>query len=531
MEKLADKLKPQNTCKYLDYMLGKEGGMTLAVRYYLGVDQGTTGTTALLLDENLAVRGRGYRELRQYYPRPGWVEHDPVEIWKSVLDAARQAMEQAGARADEISCVGLDHQGETCLIWDKKTGKPVYPAIVWQDRRTAEDADRLAQEHGAMIRERTGLMADAYFSATKLGWLLENVPDLRRKSVDSEVLAGTLDSWLLWNMTGGRAHCTDPSTASRTMLFHLEQGCWDGEMLGLMNIPLNILPEIRESAGYFGTTDPETFLGISAPITAMLVDQQAALFGQRCYYPGQAKATYGTGCFLLMNTGDTPVRIPTQLLTTVAWRLGGKTTYALDGGVYIAGAAIQWLRDGLELIRSPGETELLAEQAETNGGMYFVPAFAGLAAPHWDQYARGTIVGLTAGVTKAQFVRATLESVAYQVKDNLDAMEAASGIAIPSIRADGGMAKNRFLMQFQADILGVPVEVPQVVDTTALGAALCAALGHGVFSNLSELCGRPMEQRCYEPTMSEDQRQYWMHQWHRAVERSLHWEEHGKGFK
>ena len=503
----------------------------MAKRYYLGIDQGTTGTTALLLDEGLSVRGRGYQELRQYYPRPGWVEHDPVEIWQSVLTAVKQAMAQAGAAAEEISCVGLDHQGETCLIWDRRSGKPVYPAIVWQDRRTSDQAARLAQLHGEQIRSRTGLVADAYFSATKLQWLLHHIPGLREQALAGEVLAGTLDSWLVWNMTAGHSHCTDPSTASRTMLFHLDQGRWDPEMLELFEIPPGILPEIQDSAGFFGKTDPGAFLNISAPVTAMLVDQQAALFGQRCFYPGQAKATYGTGCFLLMNTGDAPVRIPTQLLTTVAWRLGGKTTYALDGGIYIAGAAIQWLRDGLELIQSPGETELLAEQAENNGGMYFVPAFAGLAAPHWDQYARGTIVGLTAGVTKAQFVRATLESVAYQVKDNLDAMEAASGIAIPSIRADGGMARNRFLMQFQADILGVPVEVPQVVDTTALGAALCAAFGGGVFSTLGELCGRPMAQRCYEPTMSEDQRQHWMRQWHRAVERSLNWEEHGKEFE
>lgn len=503
----------------------------MAKQYYLGIDQGTTGTTALLLDEEFAVCGRGYQELRQYYPRPGWVEHDPIEIWESVLTAVKQAMTQAGIQAKEIHCVGLDHQGETCLIWDPRSGKPVYPAIVWQDRRTSDQASLLTQLHGEQIRARTGLVADAYFSATKLQWLLNHIPGLREQAIRGEVLAGTLDSWLLWNMTAGRSHCTDPSTASRTMLFHLEQEQWDPEMLDLLDIPSHILPEIRDSAGYFGKTDPDVFLNISAPVTAMLVDQQAALFGQRCFYPGQAKATYGTGCFLLMNTGDTPVRIPTQLLTTVAWRLGGKTTYALDGGIYIAGAAIQWLRDGLELIHNPGETELLAEQAETNGGMYFVPAFAGLAAPHWDQYARGTIVGLTAGITKAQFVRATLESVAYQVKDNLDAMEAAAGISIPSIRADGGMAKNRFLMQFQADILGVPVEVPQVVDTTALGSALCAAFGQGIFSNLSELCGRPMQQRCYEPTMSADQRQHWMHQWHRAVERSLNWEEHGKGLE
>lgn len=499
----------------------------LSMHYYLGIDQGTTGTAVLLLDEQFRLKGRGYREHRQYYPKPGWVEHDPLEIWQSVLFAARQALDAAGARPEEIRCIGLDNQGETCLIWDRATGQPVAPAIVWQDRRTAEDADLLSRTSGEWIRARTGLVVDAYFSATKLRWLLDNIPGLRARARQGEVLAGTLDSWLLWKLTGGAVHATDPSTASRTMLFHLEAGTWDQELLDMLDIPRAILPEIRDSAGLFGVTDPDSFLGASVPITASLTDQQAALFGQSCFSPGDVKATYGTGCFMLMNTGKKAVCSRSGLLTTVAWGLSKELTFALDGGIYIAGAVVQWLRDGLKLIRSAQETIALSLSAPDNGGMYFVPAFAGLAAPHWDQYARGTIVGLTAGITREQFVRAALESVAYQVYDNLEAMQSVSGIQIPSIRADGGMVENPFLMQFQADILGIPVEVSEIADTTAWGTARCAALGLGDFSSLSELTGQSLQKKCYIPNMSSDQRQHLMHQWHRAVQRSLAWEEHG----
>lgn len=503
------------------------GGSFLSKRYYLGIDQGTTGTTVLLLDEQFHLKGRGYREHRQYYPKPGWVEHDPLEIWQSLLSAVRQALDAAGARPEEIRCIGLDNQGETCLIWDRTTGEPVAPAIVWQDRRTAQDADQLAHSSGEWIRVRTGLVVDAYFSATKLRWLLENIPGLRERARRGEVLAGTLDSWLLWKLTGGAVHATDPSTASRTMLFRLKTGTWDPELLEMLAIPRNILPEIRDSAGPFGVTDPGAFFGVSVPITAALTDQQAALFGQGCFSPGDVKATYGTGCFMLMNTGNKAVYSESGLLTTVAWGIGKELTFALDGGIYIAGAAVQWLRDGLKLISSSKETTALALSAPDNGGMYFVPAFAGLAAPHWDQYARGTIVGLTAAVTREQFVRATLESVAYQVCDNLEVMQLVSGIHIPAIRADGGMVENQFLMQFQADILGIPVEVPEIADTTALGVARCAALGLGDFSSLDELTGQSLQKKCYIPNMTSDQRQHLMHQWHRAVKRSLAWEEHG----
>lgn len=497
----------------------------MAKRYYLGIDQGTTGTTVLLLDEYFCLKGRGYREHRQYYPKPGRVEHNPTEIWQALLFAVRQALDSAGARPEEICCIGLDNQGETCLIWDRATGEPVAPAIVWQDRRTAQDADRLSCAFGELIRARTGLVVDAYFSATKLRWLLDNIPGLQQRAQRGEVLGGTLDSWLLWKLTGRAVHATDPSTASRTMLYSLETGDWDSEILEMMGIPRKLLPEIRDSAGFFGITCPEEFFGVSIPITAALTDQQAALFGQDCFSPGDIKTTYGTGCFMLMNTGSRAVRSESGLLTTVAWKIGKELTYALDGGIYIAGAAVQWLRDGLKLIESAGETTTLALNAPDNGGMYFVPAFAGLAAPHWDQYARGTIVGLTAGVTREQFVRATLESVAYQVSDILEVMQKDAGRKISAIRADGGMVGNQFLMQFQADILGIPVEVSEIADITAFGVARCAALGLGSFSTPDELLGQSLPKKHYIPNMTSDQRQYLMHQWHRAVERSLAWEE------
>ena len=495
-------------------------------RYYLGIDQGTTGTTVLLTDERFRVVGRGYREHRQYYPQPGWVEHDPEEIWQAVLSATAQALQAADVQPEALRCIGLDNQGETCLIWDRRTGQPAAPAIVWQDRRTAQKAEQLRQTHGDWIRRRTGLMADAYFSATKLRWLLEHVPGLRESADRGELQAGTLDSWLLWKLTGGAIHATDPSTASRTMLFSLKDGTWDRELLSLLDIPMSILPEIRDSADDLGFTDPAAFFGVRVPITAAMTDQQAALLGQGCLTPGSVKTTYGTGCFLLMNTGDTAVETDSGLLSTVAWGIDNQLTYALDGGIYIAGAAIQWLRDGLQLIGSARETEALALEAGDNGGMFFVPAFAGLAAPYWDQYARGTIVGLTGGVTRAQFVRATLESVAYQVYDNLTLMQQVSGIQIPSVRVDGGMTANRFLMQFQADILGIPVEVPEMTDATALGVIQCAALGLGDLRSLSELKNLDMKKTCFEPSMSDDQRQALRSQWHRAVERSRGWIEH-----
>ena len=494
-------------------------------QYFLGLDQGTTGTTALILNEDWSVVARGYKEHEQIYPKPGWVEHDPMEIWNAILDTVEMAAKEAGIEVKDLCCIGMDNQGETCMVWDKTSGQPIYNAIVWQDRRTARDADALAAKAGDMIREKTGLVIDAYFSATKFKWILDNVPGAMKKAQAGELIAGTLDSWMIWKLTHGHTHATDYSTASRTMLLNIKTGQWDDEILDLIGIPKKILPEIRDSATIFGNTDPLDFFGADIPISGSLVDQQAALFGQACYSPGTVKTTYGTGCFMLMNTGDSPVYSRNGLLTTVGWGLNNKMTFALDGGIYIAGAAVQWLRDKLNLLENSSQSEEIAKSVDDTGGMFFVPAFAGLAAPHWDQYARGTMVGITGGTTREQIVRATLESVAYQVKDNLDVMIKDSGIDIKFMRVDGGMVANKFLMQFQADILGIPVDVPQVTETTALGAAYMAALGTGVYKSLDELTSKWKLYCRYEPNMSEDQRQSLLHDWHRAVERSKAWEE------
>lgn len=497
----------------------------MAKRFYLGLDQGTTGTTTLILDENWNQVSRGYKEHTQIYPNPGWVEHDPIEIWNAMLASIDMAIQAGGISPTDIACIGLDNQGETCMVWDKNSGRPVYNAIVWQDRRTSRDADRLAEQAGTMIRERTGLMLDAYFSATKIKWILDNVDGAMEKAKAGDLIAGTLDSWMIWKLTHGRVHVTDYSTASRTMLLNIHTGKWDEEILEIIGIPKTMLPEICDSATIYGYTDPLDFFGIKIPISGSVVDQQAALFGQACYTPGSVKTTYGTGCFMLMNTGSKPVYSDNGLLTTVAWGLDKKMTFALDGGIYIAGAAVQWLRDKLRVIETSAETQAMAFEAGTNGGAYFVPAFAGLAAPHWDQYARGTIVGLTGGVTREQLVRATLESVAYQVKDNLDVMNIDAKIPIQIMRVDGGMVANQFLMQFQADILGIPVDIPVISETTALGAAYLAAYGIGEYKNLDELAGKWKLGQRFEPKMGNDERESLLYHWHKAVERSKQWEE------
>ena len=492
-------------------------------KYYLGVDQGTTGVTAILFDTSWHQVSRGYCEIRQIYPRAGWVEHDPLDIWNSVCSAVTQALSNAAASPADILCVGVDHEGESIMLWDKETGLPVYNAIVWQDRRTSAKADALNETHEAFIREHTGLKVDSYFSALKLQWLLENVPEARTLQAQNRLLCGTMDTWLVWKMTGGAVHATDTSTGSRTMLMNLEKGCWDAEVLSLLEIPASILPEIFPSAGDFGRCVPELFCGISAPITGVLVDQQAALFGQTCFTPGTVKTTYGTGCFMQMNTGNQIVKSASGLLPLVCWNLGGKTTYGLDGGVYISGAAVQWLRDGLKIISSAAETEAMAYAAGTNNGVYFVPAFAGLSAPYWDAYARGTLIGITGGTTREQIVRATLEATAYQVSDLLHAMEQDSSTSISAMRCDGGAVTNSFLMQFQADILNIPLLIPEITETTALGAAFMAAIGSGFVSNPNELQNYWRLARTYEPGMSEDERLYLLSQWHRAVERARDW--------
>ena len=494
-------------------------------KYFMGLDQGTTGTTVLILDGDWNCVARGYKEHTQYYPRPGWVEHDPIEIWNNVLETAGQAVERAGAADwEEIACMGLDNQGETVVLWDNVTGVPVYNAIVWQDKRTAREADRIAAQYGDMIRKKTGLIVDAYFSATKIKWIIDHIPGVREKIARNRIHAGTLDSWLIWKLTHGQVFVTDQSTASRTMLFNIHTGDWDDEILELMGIPRTILPAIHDSAEVYGTTDPLDFFGARIPISGSVADQQAALFGQACFEPGTVKTTYGTGCFMLMNTGSRPVYSPNGLLTTVGWGLDrGSMTFALDGGIYIAGAAVQWLRDKLRIIASASETEEIARSVEDSGGVFFVPAFSGLAAPHWDQYARGTIVGITGGTTREHLVRATLESMAYQVKDNLDVMAGDSGIQIEAMRVDGGVSANGFLMQFQADILGLPVDVPEIMETTALGAAYLAAYGIGEFTSLEDIKGLWKRKKRYEPRMDQETRTRLLEKWHKAVERSRAW--------
>jgi len=494
----------------------------MAPKYYLGVDQGTTGTTVLLLDENWNIKSKGYNEHKQHYPKPGWVEHEPMEIWEKTVATIKQAIDSGGVLPTDIRCIGIDNQGETVMVWNKQTGKPVHNAIVWQDRRTSKMADKLKAEWGNEIKIKTGLVVDAYFSALKIKWILDSDEGLRKAAEKGDLLAGTLDTWLIWKMTGGRVHMTDYSTASRTMLLNIHTRKWDAEIIKKIGIPEILLPDIKDSCGVYGHTSRELF-GAEIPISGSAVDQQAALFGQACHHAGMVKTTYGTGCFMLMNTGTTIVSSKNGLLTTVAWGLNNELCFALDGGVYIAGAAVQWLRDGIKIIEKAADTEELSNSVPDTGGVIFVPAFVGLAAPHWDQYARGTMLGITAGTTRAHIVRATLESIAFQVGDNLDVMRKDSGIKIDVMRADGGAVVNNFLMQFQSDILGIPVDVPVINETTALGAAYLAALGIGDFNNLGEISKKWKLLKRYDPKMSVDHREYLRARWSKAVERAKNW--------
>jgi len=497
----------------------------MAKKYYLGLDNGTTGTTALLLDENWQQVGRGYKELTQFYPNDGWVEQDAEEIWQSILYAVSVACETAGILPEQISCLGLDNVGETVVLWDRNTGKPVYNAIVWQDRRTARYCDSLKEKYDEYVKERAGVMIDSYFSATKIKWIMDNVPGVKEKVEAGRILASTLDGWIFWKMTHGGLFITDASTASRTLLMNIHKGEWDPDLLDLFGVKRTMLPDIRDSSGLYGYTDPLEFLGARIPIAGAIVDQQSSLFGHACFEPGMTKCTYGTGCFMLMNVGNTPVFSPHGILPTVAWRLNGQMGYALDGGVYVTGAATQWLRDKLGIISTAAQTEQMALEAGGNGGVYFVPAFSGLAAPHWDSYARGTIIGLTGGTTKEHIVRATLEATAYQVKDILDVMNEDASLPVKRLRVDGGSVVNKFLMQFQSDILDIPIDIPEIAETTALGAAYLAALGVGDFTSLDDISGKWKLARSYEPNMSEDQRQSLLHLWHKAVERAKSWAE------
>ncbi|PYS79294.1 MAG: glycerol kinase [Acidobacteria bacterium] len=494
--------------------------------FVLSIDQGTTGTTALVFDRDCRVRGRGYSEFTQHYPRPGWVEHDAEEIWRVSLRAAREALAGAGVGARELRAVGVTNQRETVLAWERAGGAAVGRAIVWQDRRTAAACDEL-KSRGLedVIREKTGLVLDPYFSGTKIKWLLDNTPSLRERAARGEVVFGTIDSWLVWKLTGGRAHATDCSNASRTLLFNVNTLEWDDELLSLFGVPREALPEVKASSGFYGETDPSVFFGASVPVAGVAGDQQAALFGQACYTEGMVKNTYGTGSFLLMNTGRKPVPSRKGLLTTVAWQIEGEAAeYALEGSIFITGAAVQWLRDGLQIISRADETEALARTLDSNEGVYFVPALAGLGAPHWDAYARGAIVGLTRGTTRAHLARAALESMCYQTRDVVGAMERDSGIELKEVRVDGGAVANSFLMQFQADILGVPVEVPEVTETTAAGAAYLAGLAVGFWRDREEVAARWKVARRYEPRMKEDERERLHRRWLRAVARARDWE-------
>jgi len=499
--------------------------VSAARRYVLALDQGTTGSTALVVDAEGAVRARGYAELPQHFPRPGWVEHEPEDIWATAETAAAAALRAAGITGADIAAIGITNQRETTLVWERASGRPIHRAIVWQCRRTAEACDRLkADGLEPLFRRKTGLVLDAYFSGTKIAWLLDHVPGARARAERGELAFGTVDTWLLWRLTRGAVHATDPSNASRTLCFDIEKLAWDGELAAALGVPMALLPDLRPSAGIFGETAPGGVLPAGIPIAGIAGDQQAALFGQNCLEPGTAKNTYGTGCFLLLNTGERLVASTHGLVTTVAWSLGGRVSYALEGSVFIAGAAVQWLRDGLGIIARADETQALAESVSDTGGVYLVPAFVGLGAPYWDPYARGTVVGLTRGTSRAHLARAALEAIAYQSRDVLDAMAADAGAPARALRVDGGAAANDFLCQFQADMLGVEVHRPAVTETTGLGAAYLAGVGVGLWKP-ADLAARWRLDRRFTPTMSADARDRAYAGWRRAVERARAWVE------
>ena len=484
----------------------------------LSIDQGTTSSRAILFNRDGEILASAQEEFAQHFPADGWVEHDPEDLWRTVENSCRAVLEKASLGADQVAAIGITNQRETTLVWDRATGKPVYPAIVWQDRRTHEVCRRLNdQGHGELIRERTGLLIDPYFSATKLKWLLDEVPGVRERAEAGELAFGTIDCWLLWKLTDGRVHATDATNASRTLLFNIHGQHWDEDLLRLFDIPASLLPEVRDSAGEFGRTDPRV-LGAAVPVTGIAGDQQAALVGQACFQPGMVKSTYGTGCFMVMNTGAA-VHSDNRLLTTVAYRLNGETTYALEGSIFVAGAAIQWLRDGLNLITHASETEALARRVGSAGGVYLVPAFTGLGAPWWDPHARGALLGLTRDTGIAEVVTAGLEAVCYQSRDLLEAMAADCAQRPTTLRVDGGMVVNNWLGQTLADVLGVRVDRPRVTETTALGAAYLAGLGCGLFRDLDEIAEHWQPDRAFEPALEEGERERRYRGWREAVQR------------
>ncbi len=492
-------------------------------KYILAIDQGTTSSRAIIFDHDGNVVSVAQQEFMQYYPKPGWVEHDPNEIWATTMGVIADAMARGNINRSQISAIGITNQRETTVIWDAETGKPVHNAIVWQDRRTSKICDNL-KEKGLeeTIKHKTGLMVDAYFSGTKIKWILDNVEGAREKAESGKLRFGTIDTWLIWKLTNGKVHVTDYTNASRTMIYNIFDLKWDEDLLKELNIPFSLLPEVKPSSQIYGNTDVDVF-GAEVPIAGIAGDQQAATFGQVCYERGMVKNTYGTGCFMLMNTGEDPIESKHGLLTTIAYGINGKVNYALEGSIFVTGAAVQWLRDELKIVDSAADTEYYATKVKDNGGVYFVPAFAGLGAPYWDMYARGTIVGLTRGSSKAHIIRATLESIAYQTRDVLEAMEADSGIKLKTLRVDGGAALNNFLLQFQADILGVEVERPVVNETTALGAAYLAGLAVGYWNGQEELLRKWKRDALFTPQMAEDEKERLYSEWKRAVERAKNW--------
>ena len=493
--------------------------------YILALDQGTTSSRAIIFDQKGQIVSIAQKEFKQHFPKQGWVEHDPDEIWSSQSAVMIEALVNKSIRADQIAAIGITNQRETTVVWDRKSGKPLYHAIVWQDRRTAAYCNELKEKgHAEQIAAKTGLIIDAYFSATKIRWILENVEGARQKAEAGELAFGTVDSWLIWKLTAGKSHLTDITNASRTMIFNIHTQEWDKELLELFGIPASMLPEVKSCSEVFTETAGDV-LNTKIPIAGVAGDQQAALFGQLCTQPGMAKTTYGTGCFLVMNTGKEAVRSQNQLLTTVAWKIGNEINYALEGSVFIGGAAIQWLRDGIELFSHAKETEKLATSLDDNDGVYFVPALAGLGAPHWDQDARGAFFGITRGTTIAHMTRAALEAIAYQVFDVLKAMEKDSGKPTQELRVDGGATANNFLMQFQADLLGCEIKRPKIIETTAIGAAFLAGLAVGFWKNQEELQELWEADQSFEPNMEAEKRDQLIHFWHKAVERSKNWVE------
>ncbi|WP_195938268.1 glycerol kinase GlpK [Romboutsia sp. 1001713B170131_170501_G6] len=501
-------------------------------KYIMALDQGTTSSRAILFDKSGNIIATSQKEFTQFYPKAGWVEHNPMEIWGSQSGVMREVLETNSIRPDEVCAIGITNQRETTIVWDKNTGKPIYNAIVWQCRRTSGICDELeAKGYKDTIKEKTGLILDAYFSGTKIKWILDNVEGAREKAENGDLLFGTVDTWLIWNLTRGKVHVTDYSNAARTMLYNIKELKWDDEILEILNIPKSMLPEVKPSSCVYGHTDKEMLAGAEIPIAGCAGDQQAALFGQTCFEEGSAKNTYGTGCFMLMNTGENMVESKNGLLTTIAWGVDGKVEYALEGSIFIGGASIQWLRDELRILYDASQSEFYAQSVDDTNGVYVVPAFAGLGAPYWDMYARGSVMGLTRGANRAHLVRATLESIAYQVKDVLNAMQEDSGLKLNGLKVDGGASANNFLMQFQSDILNTNINRPKVVETTALGAAYLAGLAVGFYDSKEDIKKSWIIDKEFTPNMSDAKRNLLYKGWKKAVQRSLDWAREDEEFK